>query len=289
MKFLLTALATIVCLTAFTQNLPEEIAKKSCACMGAPPSKDSVETRFKKCFGPAMTEVIMSNKKIKFEFTVENIQKTIGEAYLLLPAVCPDVAKVFGENRHEKFYGPSASAKANKHFEKGTDLLNEQKYEQAIKSFKLAIKEDENFVAALDNLGICYRHLNQLDEALVCYERSLAIFPEGDFALVNIAVVYTFQNKLDKALSTYEKISQLNPDDPEGHFGAAKIFLMQEKYEEALPRICRAYRIYARENSGYVSDAESIIGLLHTKLKETGKSEFFDATMKEFNIELNVR
>ncbi len=292
MKLLLVVLAMLASATAFAQNIPEEIAKKSCACVGEPPVKDSIEARFKKCFGIAMTEVMTTNKGEKFEkfeYTVENIRKTVAQAYQLLPSVCPGVGKLFGENKKEKFYGPSPSAKANKHYDKGTDLLNEERYEQAIKSFKAAIKEDENFVAALDNLGVCYRRLNQLDEALVYYEKSLAIFPEGDFALVNIAVVYTFQNKLDKALDAYETISRVDPDHAEGHFGAGKILMMQEKYEEALPRICRAYQIYVGENSDYKSDAESIIGLLYTKLKEAGKSDFFDATMKEFNIEFKVR
>ncbi len=294
MKYLLASLPLFVTTLLFAQNLPEEIARKSCECIGEPPNLDSLNARFKKCGSSAMAEVLISQKDSKFKYTVENIQKMWADVFLLLPSFCPGVAKIAGNQESKKgvkesAYQTSFSKKANKHFGRGTRLLNEQKYEQAIGAFKEALKEDENFVMALDNIGICYRRLNRLEDAMQYYEKSLAIFPEGDFALVNIGVVYTLQNNLDKALSTYQTILRLYPNDPEGPFGVGKTFFLQEKYEDALPMICKAFRMYLSEKSDYAADAESIIGLLHEKLKEAGKEEFFNNTMKKYNIEFNIK
>jgi tetratricopeptide (TPR) repeat protein len=52
------------------------------------------------------------------------------------------------------------------------------------------VKIDPNFAYAYDNMGICYRRLEEYDKAIEAYEKSLKIDPYGTMPLQNLGIVY---------------------------------------------------------------------------------------------------
>jgi tetratricopeptide (TPR) repeat protein len=280
----LSLLAAFFVICASAQTLAEKVSLQSCDCIGKISTLDSLELKFKSCFGQAMTTVTMKEKDLQFSYTVENIQRLASEVFNFLPSACPQIKKMILEKRAKIFYSQSTPA-ANKYFERGNTLLQAQNFEGAITEFKLAIKQDKKFVLAIDNLAVCYRSINQFKEAIKFYNQSLSIFPEGEIALVNTGAIYIIQNEFDNARDTYQKIVQLYPQNPEGYFGLSKIALMQEKYEAGLEPTCIAHRIYTQTNSPFLSESEKIIGILFVKLKQAGKEEFFKKTLQQYDIE----
>jgi tetratricopeptide (TPR) repeat protein len=284
-----TLLTLFIISGAWAQTLAEKIGRQSCPCLGNIQTLDSLDLKFRTCFGPAMAEVMDNNKNLNFSYTVENVQRVASEAFESLPSVCPAVTRLVLEKRKGMFYGPSASSEANKSYEKGNARLAAGDLEGAIKEFKNAVRSDDKFVTALDNLAMCYRRMDQLQDAIGYYHQSLNIFPEGEFALINTGAIYLLQNELDKAGENYAMVAALYPVNPEGHFGLAKIALLQEKYADALAPVCEAYRIYASTKSPHVLESEKIIGFIYSKLKEAGREDFFQKTLQQYNIEFNVK
>jgi tetratricopeptide (TPR) repeat protein len=156
----------------------------------------------------------------------------------------------------------------------------------AIESFQLALKEDPNFVLALDDMAVSYRQLNDYDNAIKYYKKSLEIYPEGNFALMNIGVAYTFKSDYKTAISYYEKLIQYHPDNAEGYFGAGKNYFMLKDDEKALDNLFLAHIIYTSENSEYAKDSEQLIGALYQKMKSENKEDLFKKIAEKNNIKL---
>lgn len=268
------------------QSLPENVSQKTCSCLGAIRTLDSLEMRFKQCVGPAMAAAISEQDK-RFELTVENIQRTTAHAFELLPSLCPSVRMLVVAHKTQAFYTASPSEAANRHYEKALALIEASDFNGAISELKKAIREDDQFVMAIDNLGMCYRSLNELREASVRYRKSLDIFPEGEFALTNLAAIYLMQNDPSKAIDYYDKLIFFHPDNPEGYYGRSRSFLMKEKYEEALEPMCQAHRIYDNLGSQYLTQSKAAIDIIYAKMRSSGKENIFRETVSRYGIQFN--
>jgi tetratricopeptide (TPR) repeat protein len=271
----------------YGQSLPEKVSARSCACMAEVKSVDSLELKFKDCVGPAMAAVIMEDKDQEFEYTVENIQRNSAMAFELLPSVCPLIRKLVVAHKAKMFYAASLSEAANEFYERGSARMTVSDFEGAVLEFKKAIKVDKSFVMAIDNLGACYRSLNQLKDAVSQFKRSLDIFPEGLFALINIAEAYLLQNDAVKARNYYDRIILLYPEKPEGYFGVSRSLLLKEKYEEALGPVCQAHVIYSTLKSDSLPESENTIEIIYAKLKSEGKEKVFRETILRYGIHFN--
>ena len=165
--------------------------------------------------------------------------------------------------------------------------MREKNYKIAIENFQLAIKDDSHFVLALDDMAVSYRQLNDYDNAIKYYKKSLEIYPEGNFALMNIGVVYTLKSDFKTAISYYEKLIQYHPDNAEGYFGAGKNYILLNEDEKALDNLFIAHVIYTNENSEYVKDSEKLIGALYQKMKSENKEDLFKKIAEKNNIKLD--
>lgn len=269
------------------QKLPERISVKTCACLGSLRSLDSLEMKFKQCVGPAMAAAI-SEEDIRFEMTVENIQSNSARAFDLLPSLCPPVRNLIVAHKTGVFYTASPSEVANRHYEKALALINRSRFPEAIVELKKAIREDDQFVMAIDNLAMCYRRQNELREAISRYRKSLDIFPEGEFALTNIAALYLMQDDAARAIEYYDKLIHFHPDSPEGYYGRSRSLLMREKYEEALAPMCQAHVIYGNLRSEYLSQSESAIGIIYARMRSDGKENRFRETISRYGIQFDA-
>ncbi|MDB2385627.1 tetratricopeptide repeat protein, partial [Polaribacter sp.] len=171
----------------------------------------------------------------------------------------------------------SNKPKALKFYAKGIDENEKQNFKKAIKFFKKAVSIDENFAFAWDNLGITYRKLNNFDKAIESYEKSLEIDPYGKMPLQNIAVTYQYKKDYKKAIQAYERLANIDENNPEIYYGLGQIYSLNfENYEKGLDYMCKAYTLYTAQKSPYRVDAEKIINIIHSKMKEQNQTDEFD-------------
>ncbi|WP_047549416.1 tetratricopeptide repeat protein [Psychroserpens sp. Hel_I_66] len=182
----------------------------------------------------------------------------------------------------------SERKKAMKFYEEGQIAFANEDYEKAITLFRKAVNKDKNFAFAWDNLGYSYRKLNNFDEAISCYKKSLALDPKGKMPLMNIAVAYALNGDLPNALSAYENYKITYDNDPEGFYGIGRILYFQKDYEPALQNMIKAYYLYLEMDSPYNIDAQKHIGFIYKEMKELGQLEAFNKIAKENKLQVNI-
>ncbi len=97
-------------------------------------------------------------------------------------------------------------------------LDGQQKFAEAVTSYKNALKLQPNMPDLLFNLGIALTNLNQLDEAASAYQQAIKVNPNFFEAFGNLGTVFQRQGKLEQAITSYHKGLKINPQDARGYF-----------------------------------------------------------------------
>lgn len=269
------------------QTLVESVMLHACACLDSVETyevlKDSIQPSIVSGLTKAVIEGKYENEGVG---TVEAIRGTIKSAQENLPSYCYNVRRLIIGEKAKQFYKRSDNPKANEYFDKGNNFLAKKNYKKAIKAFKSALKEDEQFVFAIDHLAVSYRQLEKYKMAIKYYKESLDIFPEGDLALLNMAVAYSLLGDNDNSIKTYKNLRFFYRDNPEGYFGLAKTLFLKGDHGDALDNLFTAHRMYIDSNSDYKEDSEKLLHLMFLTLKELDKLDLLMQKAKEYNVEI---
>lgn len=194
---------------------------------------------------------------------------------------CTSLNKAVKSDNKESEFSNSKDEKALKFYDKGINEFSTENFKDALPWFEKAVKQDEKFAFAWDNIGVCRRKLGDLDGALEAYTKSLQLDPKGKLPLQNIPVVYEYKKDYDKALEAYKNLYKIYPDDPEAYYGAGRMYELKGDVEKALDNMCKAYNAYVEINSPYRVDAENNISIYFKKMKAAGNEELFYKILKE--------
>lgn len=274
----------------FSQTIQENIAKQACECL----HKNDIITEeiYTSCLSNALAEVVLkdNDKKVRESIdTVDGIQSLLEKSNAVLSKTCDKISKsdAEAESKSSPFYSESKNQQAQNSYIIAKDLMHAKNYKLAIESFQMALKQDSKFVLALDDIAMCYRQLNDYDNAIKYYKKSLEIYPEGDFALVNIGVVYSLKTDYKTAITYYEKLIKYDPNNAEGYFGAGKNYFVLNDNTKALNNIFIAHRIYTIDKSDYVKDSELLLGAIYQKMKEENKEDLFKKIAEKNNVKID--
>lgn len=202
---------------------------------------------------------------------------------------CASATAYMAADNKESQYSFSKNEQAIEYYNKGTTLMNEEKYEEALKEFKAAVTIDPKFAFCWDHIGICNRRLKNYEEALIAYKKSLEIDPNGATPLQNIPIVYESLKKYPEAIEAYKTILKKQPNNPEGYYGMSRIFALDGDFEEATQKMCKAYLLYIEQKSPYRTDAEKMMGMYLSEMKKVGNEKRFYEILKENKIDVNEK
>ena len=121
---------------------------------------------------------------------------------------------------------------AEVHFNLGVVLGHLGKADEAIASYRKALSIRPNLDAAWFNLGFALQEKGAFEEAAGCYRKALAIAPGFYEAHGNLGVVLQKQGKLEEAVESYQLALRIHPD-PLGHFNLGTALRDQGKHEQA--------------------------------------------------------
>ena len=153
--------------------------------------------------------------------------------------------------------------------------------------FKKAVKTDPKYAFAWDNLGICYRHLNQYKKAIAAYNTSLELDPNGKVPLMNKGVAYMLMEDYKNAIKSYKVLIAIHPTDPEGYYGISKAMFLNKDYDGAIKNVIEAYIIYQETSSPYLQDAQQLLAYYYNTMVQEGKEDLFNTLAKKYNIITN--
>lgn len=128
-----------------------------------------------------------------------------------------------------------------------------------------------------------------MKKALKQYNKSLAIFPEGNLALTNAAVIHSLNENYEDAAELYRRLIFYYPDNPEGYFGLGKVYYLMKVYEKALDNIFHVHRMYLELDSDYVADSQKLIDIIVSDLRRMNMIEMVEQKAKEHNIKMEFR
>lgn len=179
------------------------------------------------------------------------------------------------EIKLKKIEGLIVTEKIKEALEKGNQLFDEKKYEEAIKVYEgIIAQEPEAFIINL-NIGHCYFQMEKYDLAIEYYQKVLARQPDNKNALLGIGNAYLNMGKKEEALAWYSKIKFEDIDDPIVLYNMGNSFYENSLYEESLKYYQRALKI--QED---FLDARYRLGLAYITL---GKNE---EALREFETYL---
>lgn len=276
---------TLSFFNAKSQTLEEKIAAKACTCLEK--SKEVNEEIYRNCLTNSMAEVVLQDKDAKVREginTVEGIKSLLQKSDETIGKTCSKFLPKASKNKSDIYYSDSKNEQAQNSYIIAKDFMQAQNYKLAIEGLQLALKQDPNFVLALDDIAVCYRQLEDYDNAVKYYKKSLDIYPEGEYALMNIGVVYALKSDYKTAIDYYERLIKYQPNNAEGYFGAGKNYLQLNNDEKALSDIFIAHRIYTENKSEYAKDTEMLMGAIYQKMVKENKEGIFKKIAAENNI-----
>jgi tetratricopeptide (TPR) repeat protein len=102
---------------------------------------------------------------------------------------------------------------ANAHFDLGVGYSKSSQFQQAIASYKKALKINPNDAGVLNNLGHAYFHLDRYEEAITVLKEAVRLNPDHGNAYYNLAYAYEKLDRNNEAIVAYHEALRINPDD----------------------------------------------------------------------------
>jgi protein O-mannosyl-transferase len=121
------------------------------------------------------------------------------------------------------------------------------------------------------NLGMALANRRQTDEAIVHYQKALAIWPDFVKAHNNLGVAYLNAKRFNEAVAEYEKALQLNPRYASACNNLGAVLQQSGKTEEAIAKFRKAIELDPR-----LADAYENLGsvLAHTNRLDEAAAQF---------------
>lgn len=109
-----------------------------------------------------------------------------------------------GEERDEPDY-----------YREGVDLARQERYHEALTSFRLALREDPEDVAPMEQMGVVYTRIGMTDEAIKMYRQVLDKEPGSAPAHYGLAFLLRRRGKDREAIQHLEAFLDSGPSGPE--------------------------------------------------------------------------
>jgi tetratricopeptide (TPR) repeat protein len=112
--------------------------------------------------------------------------------------------------------------------------LYQQQYPEAVKQFKLALKQQKQHPNSMAGLALAYVQLHQAEKALPLFEQLTVLEPKNPNAWFNLGSTAQCLNQPQKAESAYRQAIVLAPQYQAALFNLATLLENTVNYKDAL-------------------------------------------------------
>jgi uncharacterized protein (TIGR02466 family) len=137
-------------------------------------------------------------------------------------------------------------------------LDGQQKFSEAIDSYKNAIHLDPKKPDLYFNLGIIHSNLNQFDEAITAYQQAITLKANFFEAHGNLGTVLQRLGQLDEAIASYKKGLNINPQDARAHFNLGTALRDKGSLAEAISSYKKAIALFPNYTDAYNNLGETL-------------------------------
>jgi len=144
---------------------------------------------------------------------------------------------------------------ADAHYNLGNALVAEGKNEEAISHYKMAIKIKPDYADAYNNLGVALLNAKMTEEAIDYFKEAIRIRPDYAKAYNNLGNALSAERKTEEAISQYKMAIKLQPDYAKAYNNLGSALFVERKIEEAISHYKMAIKInpdyaFAHNNLG---------------------------------------
>lgn len=126
---------------------------------------------------------------------------------------------------------------------RGTFLLTEKKFDEALKDLDKAVELAPDDSDAFEARGVTLFLLNKNEDALKCFNRVIELQPKSAMAYTHRARIQALGNKLDEALKDLDKAIELEPHLVMAFLLRARIYQQQGESKKAIADADEALRL----------------------------------------------
>ena len=128
-------------------------------------------------------------------------------------------------------------------YKKGVNSMSNEKFEDAIRSFELALRLDAKYVDAWVKKGYAHFHLEEYNSAILSYDKALEVDINNVEPWNLKGLAYYKLKNFDKAIAACEKAIDVNPNDAMVWYNYACYLVLIGRIDEGLEALKRSIEI----------------------------------------------
>lgn len=113
------------------------------------------------------------------------------------------------------------------------ELSRGRQYKQVLDIAENMLCEFPKSPMLYNMMGVAFKGLGKLTEALTAFNQAITIKPEYADAHFNKGVIFQIQKQPDEAIDSYEQTLSINPDFSDAYFNLGIIYLEIQNFEDA--------------------------------------------------------
>jgi tetratricopeptide (TPR) repeat protein len=142
----------------------------------------------------------------------------------------------------------------------GDHYINLSNYAEAIVSYDKAIALNSGYCEAHNNLGYAYYLNNEMGKAIAEYDKALNINPKYLKARYNLGVAYKGSEKYSSAIKEFRELLSLDPKQSQYHIDLAYLYWQTGDYKNAKSEFEQVVKYSAKEDE--LSIVKKILGVI---------------------------
>ena len=147
------------------------------------------------------------------------------------------------------------------------------RYQDAMESYKQAIKIEPDYTKAYINLGAAYNSLGRYRDAVETYKQVLRISPDYADAYINLGVTCYKLGRYQDAIESYKRAIKIKPDDALAHYNLGVACNSLGRYQDAIEAYKQAVRLKPGDTETHYN-----LGLDYLKVGDK------DSALEEYKI-----
>ena len=124
--------------------------------------------------------------------------------------------------------------KAVYHISFGNVLLDLERRDEAVSSYKNALALNLDNADLLNNLGNSFKSLGEPDKAISCYRSAIKIKPDYAEVYYNLGLLFDEQGKPEEAVLSFRTALEIKPDFADAHIGIGNTLNNQGMLKDAV-------------------------------------------------------
>ncbi|RMD94045.1 MAG: tetratricopeptide repeat protein [Calditrichaeota bacterium] len=162
--------------------------------------------------------------------------------------------------------------------------VREKRFDDAVNYFKKALEIEPNSVETLNNLGTVYYQMKKYEDAARVLEKVMELDPSNSQAISTLGLAYHLMGQTDKAIAAYEKALEKNPSNADLLFNYAALLLKRGEFEKAAQKFQQVLEKNPNDYDAVVSVADAFLQVAEKFTKDANKLETEDEKGNEEKI-----